>query len=103
MFALLKATKAITNRLPKIISPGVHAAIDYLTAGAFFLAGTLFRKRNHPAAVSALICGGPHTLVVMTTNYPDGIMQLILAPGANHQGLAGRETNPGNHVVPAWP
>lgn len=80
MPALLKATKAITNRLPKVISPGLHATIGCVAAGAFFLAGTFFWKRNRPAAISALICGGSHTLVAMTTNYQGGFVRDIDFP-----------------------
>ena len=51
---LANATKAVTDRMPKVISPGVHAIIDYATAGTFFAMGALFWSRNKRAAVSSL-------------------------------------------------
>jgi hypothetical protein len=87
---LVKATKAATDRLPKIVSPRAHAAIDYATAGAFLLSSLLLWRRHRPAAVSAMICGGSELLVAALTDYPGGIVREISFPahGRIDVGLA---------------
>ena len=47
------ATKAITNRLPKVIGPRGHAVLDYLTAGGFLALGAMFWSRNKRASMGA--------------------------------------------------
>jgi hypothetical protein len=74
---LLKATKALTDRMPKVISPGAHAAIDYATAGAFLLGSFLFWKRHRAAAISAMLCGFSEVLVAAVTDYPGGMVPQI--------------------------
>lgn len=73
---LLKAAKAITDRLPKVISPGAHAAIDYGTAATFLAMSAVYWRRHRPAAVSAMICGLSESLVAMMTDYPGGLLSL---------------------------
>jgi hypothetical protein len=77
---LLKATKAVTDRLPKVISPGAHAVIDYAVAGMFFAGAALLWKQHRPAAVSALVCGLAETSVAVLTDYPGGVVKKISFP-----------------------
>ena len=72
---LANATKAVTDRMPKVISPGVHAIIDYATAGTFFAMGALFWSRNKRAAVSSIVCGAAEAITAATTDYPGGVVK----------------------------
>jgi hypothetical protein len=56
-------------RMPKKISPRVHAALDYGITGSFLLAGAIFWKRNRRAALGALLCGGATAAVSLLTDY----------------------------------
>ena len=57
------------SRMPKKITPRVHAALDYAIAGTFLLAGAVFWKRNRRAAFGALLCGGATAAVSLLTDY----------------------------------
>ena len=72
--------RALSNRLPKVISPRTHAIIDYATAGAFFLMTGLMWKRHKRAAISALACGINQTTNAMLTDYPGGVAGVISFP-----------------------
>ncbi len=72
--------RALSNRLPKVISPKTHAIIDYATAGAFFLMTGLMWKRHKRAAISALACGINQTTNAMLTDYPGGVAGVISFP-----------------------
>jgi len=65
------------DHMPKVISPRVHAIIDYAVAGSFFLMGGLFWKNNKKAATSAFIIGGAITAQSLITDYPGGVADLI--------------------------
>jgi hypothetical protein len=68
------------DRLPRVISPGVHAVIDYATiAGAAYIAYRLWH-RNRRAAVSAILNGISELSVVALTDYPGGAAKLISFP-----------------------
>jgi hypothetical protein len=69
-----------TRRSPKFISPKVHAAIDYLMIGAFFVSGALFWCRNRRAGFGALLCGGAELANSLLTDYPGGIGRTISFP-----------------------
>jgi hypothetical protein len=64
-----KGVALAANRMPKMISPRVHSALDYAVAGSFLLAGALFWKRNRKAAVGSLLCGGATAAVSLLTDY----------------------------------
>ncbi len=74
---LTKATKAVTDRLPKVISPRAHAVLDYATAAVFLGASVAFWKRNRPAALSAILCGGSQLLLATMTDYPGGLVRSV--------------------------
>jgi hypothetical protein len=65
------------NRMPKMISPRVHAALDYAVAGSFLLMGALLWKRNRRAAIGSLLCGGATAAVSLLTDYPGGVRKVI--------------------------
>lgn len=69
MALMQKGVALAANRMPKKISPRVHAALDYAVAGSFLLAGALFWKRNRRAAVGSLLCGGATAAVSLLTDY----------------------------------
>ncbi len=69
MAIMQKGVALAANRMPKKISPRVHAALDYAVAGSFLLAGALFWKRNRRAAVGSLLCGGATAAVSLLTDY----------------------------------
>src|SRR5262249_50255387 len=50
------AAGAITRKLPKAVSPEVHAILDWATFGAFFTAGALLWSRNKRASLAAYLC-----------------------------------------------
>jgi len=68
---------ALTNRMPKVISPKAHAIIDYATAGSFLLTGALLWKRNRRAAIGSMVCGIMEAQTAMITDFPGGITPLI--------------------------
>jgi hypothetical protein len=70
----------VTKRLPKVVSPKTHAVVDYLTIGAFFLAGALFWRRNRRAALAALVCGGTDLALSLLTDYPGGMSNVVSFP-----------------------
>ena len=72
--------RALTNRLPKVISPRTHAIIDYATAGAFFLMTGLMWQRHKRAAIAALGCGINEVANAMLTDFPGGVAGVISYP-----------------------
>ncbi len=77
MAILDTSVKALTNRLPKVISPKTHAIIDYATAGSFFLMAGLLWKSHKRAAIGSLVCGAMEANTAMITDYPGGVAKLI--------------------------
>lgn len=77
MALLQTGINALTNRMPKVISPKTHAIIDYATAGSFLLGGALLWKRSKRAAVGSLLCGIMEAQTAMITDFPGGITPLI--------------------------
>ena len=77
MAILDTSVKALSHRLPKIISPKTHAIIDYATAGSFFLMAGLLWRRHKRAAISSLVCGAVEANTAMMTDYPGGVAKII--------------------------
>ena len=73
MTMMAKATKAVTDRMPKVISPGMHALIDYVSAASFLGAAALFWGNNKRAAISSLTCGAAQLSLALLTDYPGGV------------------------------
>ena len=74
---LANITKSVTDRMPKVISPGAHAIIDYATAAGFIGMGIFMWKREKRAAISSLVCGAAEALTAVMTNYPGGLVKEI--------------------------
>jgi len=72
-----KLTELATKPLPKMISPGMHAAIDWGTAGAFALSGALLWRKNKRAALSSFICGNFIGGLIFLTDCPGGVWKKI--------------------------
>ena len=91
MALMKKGVEALTERMPKVISPKTHAIIDYATAGGFFLAGALLLGKSKRAAVGAFICGAMDAGTAMMTDYPGGVKKVISFPthGKIDAGFAG--------------
>ena len=91
MALMQKGVQALTERMPKVISPRTHAIIDYATAGSFFLAGALLWKRSRRAAVASMLCGAMEAGTALMTDYPGGVKPVISFPthGRIDAGFAG--------------
>ena len=72
--------RALTNRLPKVVSPQTHAIIDYATAGSFFVAAALFWNHDRRAALGSLACGIAETTISLLTDYPGGVASVMDFP-----------------------
>src|SRR5438128_8061208 len=85
------ATRAVVNRLPKVINPTAHAVIDYVVAGTFFALGAYFWRNNKRAATGAVLCGSATAATSMLTDYPGGVKRVISfeTHGKIDAGLAG--------------
>ncbi len=69
--------KAAAGNLPKVISPKVHAILDYAIAASFLAAAALLWRRNRKAAVASLACGLAEVATAALTDYPGGIKPVI--------------------------
>jgi hypothetical protein len=85
------ATRAVADRLPKVIKPKAHAVLDYAVAGAMFTLGAFFWKRNKRAAIGAMLCGGATVATSLLTDYPGGVKPFISfeTHGKIDAGMAG--------------
>jgi hypothetical protein len=72
-----KLTELATKPLPKVISPGVHAAIDWATAGAFITSGALLWKKNKRASLASFVCGNLIGSLIFLTDCPGGVWKKI--------------------------
>jgi hypothetical protein len=80
MALMQKGVALAAGRMPKMISPRVHSALDYAVAGSFLLMGALFWRRNRRAAIGSLLCGGATAAVSLLTDYPGGVRKVISYP-----------------------
>jgi hypothetical protein len=67
----------LTNRMPKVISPGMHAVLDYVTAGTFFVLGAMLMRRHTRAAGLAFTNGAAVLGTSLMTDYPGGVWRVI--------------------------
>ena len=65
------------TRLPKVVDRPTHAALDYLTTGAFLMLAGLAWDRSKRSSVCAMINGFMVLGVSMFTDYPGSIRRLI--------------------------
>jgi hypothetical protein len=73
------ATRA-EDRVPRVISPRLHAVIDYATVGAAAFIAYKLWNRNRRAAVSAVVTAVTEATVVAMTDYPGGFTRQISFP-----------------------
>lgn len=67
----------MAKRLPKMIDPKTHAVLDYVVAGMFIAAGTIYWKRNRRASVSSFVCGAATAMNALVTDYPGGVWKKL--------------------------
>jgi Na+/proline symporter len=60
-----------------MISPGMHAAIDWGTAAAFLTVGALLWRKNKRAALAAMISGELIGSLIFLTDCPGGVWKKI--------------------------
>jgi hypothetical protein len=72
-----KLTELATKPLPKMISPKLHAAIDWGIAAAFLTAGALLWRKNKRAALAFYISGDLIGSVIFFTDCPGGVSKKI--------------------------
>jgi len=72
-----KLTELATRPLPKVISPGVHAAIDWGTAAAFVTAGALLWGKNRRASLASYLCADLIGALIFFTDCPGGVWKKI--------------------------
>ena len=85
-----KGVAAMSNHMPKVISPKGHAIADYVTLGGLLAMGALFWKHKKRAAIAALTCAGAEAANTLLTNFPGGVAKVISFPthGKIDMGLA---------------
>ena len=66
-----------TKPLPKAISPGMHAAIDWGVAAAFVAAGALLWGKNKRAALASYLCADLIGSLIFLTDCPGGVWKKI--------------------------
>ncbi|PYY20133.1 MAG: hypothetical protein DMG60_01380 [Acidobacteria bacterium] len=72
-----KLTELATKPLPKVISPGVHAVIDWGTAAAFVTAGALLWRKNKRASLASYLCADLIGSLIFLTDCPGGVWKKI--------------------------
>jgi len=75
-----KGVAAMSGHLPKVISPKVHAIIDYANLAAFITMGVLLLKKNRRAAIASFICAGGEAANTLLTDFPGGVTNVISFP-----------------------
>ena len=75
-----KISSVAIDRLPKKISPGSHAMIDYGLAAATAGFGLLCLKRNKAAAAAAFMASMGQVTNVAITDIPGGVCREISFP-----------------------
>jgi hypothetical protein len=71
----------MTDGAPKIISPGVHAVLDYAVAGTFLAMGAYYQRRHRKAATLAFLNGAMVLGLSLITDYPGGVWRAISFKG----------------------
>lgn len=74
------ALRNLTENLPvvpKLISPGAHAVLDYGVASTYFALWASLRNTNRTAAALACANGCMVLGLALMTNYPGGVFRTI--------------------------
>lgn len=77
---LEKISSSALDRMPRTITPGNHAVLDYLVAGATLGFGFYCLKRNKAAAVAAFMAAAAEVTNVALTDVPGGLYKVISFP-----------------------
>ncbi len=78
---LERALKSLQNLpTPKVVSPKLHAFLDYATIAGFMIAAGALWNRNRKAGVAALVNGAFVLSYSLFTDYPGSIRPLISFP-----------------------
>jgi hypothetical protein len=72
-----RGVAALSDRMPKLLSPRAHAIADYTTIGGLVLIGAMLWRRKKHAAIAAFTCAGAETANVLLTNFPGGLARTI--------------------------
>ena len=90
MSVLTSTTDIATRRLPKLLNPDAHHAVDYLLVGSFAAAGAWFFRRNRRAALAAWISGASLLGLNLLTTYPGKHRRYLAFPlhGKIETGMA---------------
>jgi hypothetical protein len=67
----------IADHVPKVIDPGTHAVLDYLTAGSFIAMGFAWMNRHPRASTLAFINGASVLAASVLTDYPGGVWRKL--------------------------
>lgn len=89
-----KGLVAFGDKLPKVISPKVHAIMDYGVIGIWALVAARAWSKNRTAALGAVACAGAQLTTVLLTDFPGGVAKVIDFPthGKIDMGLAAGAT-----------
>ena len=77
MPTLNSLAKIVAKPIPRVVTPKAHAMIDYASVGLFLGSAAWFWRRNRRAATASLICGGAELALILLTDYPGGVTDLI--------------------------
>jgi len=72
-----KGVAAMSNHMPKVISPKGHAIADYITLAGLVGMAAIFWKKNKRAGIAALTCAAAEATNTMLTNFPGGVAKMI--------------------------
>ena len=87
MSIVQKGITALSDRVPKVLSPTAHAIADYATVGGFVTMGILLWKRHRRAAIAALACAGGELANTLITDFPGGVTNAISFETHGHVDL----------------
>ena len=77
MPTLNSLAKMVARPIPRMINPKAHAVVDYASVGLFLGAAARFWGRNRRAATASLLCGGAELALMLLTDYPGGVQNVI--------------------------
>jgi len=87
MLLLQKGINALSDRIPKVLSPSAHAIADYAVIGGFLTMGILFWKRHRRAAIASLAIAGAELANTLITDFPGGVTDKISFETHGHVDL----------------
>jgi hypothetical protein len=67
----------MTEKVPKVISPAVHGALDYSVAATFFALGMRLSSTHRRASTLAFINGAMVLGLALLTDYPAGVFRKV--------------------------